>query len=44
MDVSHITSRFGMREHPILGYSAMHAGVDFGAPRARRCWPPAPAR
>ena len=27
-----ITSRFGMREHPILGYSAMHAGVDFAAP------------
>ena len=32
MDASKITSRFGMREHPILGYSAMHAGVDFGAP------------
>ena len=32
MDASHITSRFGMREHPILGYSAMHTGVDFGAP------------
>jgi len=32
MDASHITSRFGMREHPILGYSAMHTGVDFAAP------------
>ena len=32
MDVSRITSRYGMREHPILGYSAMHTGVDFGAP------------
>ncbi|HYC63956.1 MAG TPA: peptidoglycan DD-metalloendopeptidase family protein [Reyranellaceae bacterium] len=32
MDVSKITSRYGMREHPILGYSAMHTGVDFGAP------------
>jgi murein DD-endopeptidase MepM/ murein hydrolase activator NlpD len=32
MDASHITSGFGMREHPILGYSAMHTGVDFGAP------------
>jgi murein DD-endopeptidase MepM/ murein hydrolase activator NlpD len=32
MDASHITSRFGMREHPILGYSAMHTGVDFSAP------------
>jgi murein DD-endopeptidase MepM/ murein hydrolase activator NlpD len=31
MDVSHVTSGFGMREHPILGYSAMHTGVDFGA-------------
>ncbi|MGE3713854.1 MAG: peptidoglycan DD-metalloendopeptidase family protein [Alphaproteobacteria bacterium] len=27
-----ITSRFGMRRHPILGYSKMHKGVDFGAP------------
>ena len=27
-----ITSGFGMRRHPILGYSKMHAGVDFGVP------------
>jgi murein DD-endopeptidase MepM/ murein hydrolase activator NlpD len=32
MDVSKITSRFGMRQHPIMGFSAMHAGVDFAAP------------
>ena len=28
-----ITSGFGMRRHPVLGYSKMHTGVDFGAPR-----------
>jgi|CXWL01.1.fsa_nt_gi murein DD-endopeptidase MepM/ murein hydrolase activator NlpD len=27
-----ITSSFGMREHPISGYTKMHRGVDFGAP------------
>ncbi|MDD3030212.1 MAG: M23 family metallopeptidase [Alphaproteobacteria bacterium] len=30
--VARITSRFGMRTHPLLGYSRMHKGVDFGAP------------
>ena len=27
-----VTSSFGMRMHPLLGYSKMHQGVDFGAP------------
>jgi murein DD-endopeptidase MepM/ murein hydrolase activator NlpD len=27
-----LTSGFGMRKHPLLGYSRMHAGVDFGVP------------
>jgi murein DD-endopeptidase MepM/ murein hydrolase activator NlpD len=27
-----ITSRFGRRTHPILGYSKLHKGIDFGAP------------
>lgn len=27
-----LTSGFGMRRHPILGYSLMHRGVDFGVP------------
>jgi murein DD-endopeptidase MepM/ murein hydrolase activator NlpD len=26
-----ITSGYGMRTHPLLGYSKMHRGVDFGA-------------
>jgi murein DD-endopeptidase MepM/ murein hydrolase activator NlpD len=32
VDGARVTSRFGMRNHPILGYSKMHKGVDFGAP------------
>jgi murein DD-endopeptidase MepM/ murein hydrolase activator NlpD len=32
MDATHVTSGFGFRRHPILGYSALHQGVDFAAP------------
>lgn len=28
----HLTSSFGMRFHPVLGYSRMHKGIDYGAP------------
>lgn len=28
-----LRSGFGLRRHPILGYSKMHTGVDWGAPR-----------
>ena len=32
IDGARITSGFGMRMHPVLGYSKMHKGLDFGAP------------
>lgn len=32
IDGARISSRYGMRRHPILGYNAMHRGVDFAAP------------
>jgi murein DD-endopeptidase MepM/ murein hydrolase activator NlpD len=32
IDGAHVSSKFGMRRHPILGFSKMHAGMDFAAP------------
>lgn len=32
VDGARVSSRYGMRRHPILGYNAMHRGVDFAAP------------
>lgn len=33
IDGARISSGYGMRHHPVLGYSKMHKGVDFAAPR-----------
>jgi murein DD-endopeptidase MepM/ murein hydrolase activator NlpD len=30
---SRVSSGYGMRRHPVLGYSKMHKGIDFAAPK-----------
>jgi murein DD-endopeptidase MepM/ murein hydrolase activator NlpD len=38
MKYANITSRFGSRLHPVLGYTRAHEGVDYGAPAGTPVW------
>ncbi len=35
---ANVTSRFGNRVHPVLGYQKAHEGVDYGAPTGTPVW------
>ncbi|HET9599652.1 MAG TPA: M23 family metallopeptidase, partial [Anaeromyxobacteraceae bacterium] len=35
---AHLTSKFGSRVHPVLGYVQAHQGVDYGAPTGTPVW------
>jgi len=35
---AHVTSGFGNRNHPMLGYMQAHMGVDYGAPTGTPVW------
>ncbi len=41
---AHVTSRFGRRVHPVLGYTRAHEGIDYGAPRGTPVWAVGDAR
>jgi murein DD-endopeptidase MepM/ murein hydrolase activator NlpD len=38
LQYGHVTSRFGSRMHPVLGYRRNHNGVDYGVPTGTPVW------
>jgi murein DD-endopeptidase MepM/ murein hydrolase activator NlpD len=38
LQYGHVTSRFGSRVHPVLGYRRNHNGVDYGVPTGTPVW------